>query len=192
MLDRVRVKPSSLFALLLAATCATTAGAEAHAQARSLLRAGARIRLSVRTFDEPRLVAGTLLLFSRDSVTIVARRAVFPVSFALANLARIEVNRGRPRALVYGAPIYGALLGAWFGATALAPDPACRAVRNDECRWETSATVVGAAGGAVLFAMMVQLLVPEVWQDVPLTAFGMAPNESNGRRVAVGLAIQLW
>ncbi len=178
--------------IFLGVLCAVLGSGEANAQARSLLRPDARVRLFVKTFEEPRLVAGTLLWFSRDSVTIVPRSGVFPRSFALENLVRFQVNRGRPRALLYGAPLYGALLGAWFGATALAADPACRAGATDAgCRWETSATIVGAAGGAVLFAMAVQLLVPEVWRDVPLTAFGGAPGGSGGAGMSIGLMLRL-
>lgn len=176
-------------AILFPALWAMLLGAEAHAQAQSPLRAHARVRLFVKTPDEPRLVAGTLLSFSRDTVTIVPRHAVFPVSFALEKLVRFQVNRGRPRALVYGAPLYGAALGAWFGATALAPDPACRAGGADaSCHWETPPTIVGAAGGAVLLAMAVRLLVPEVWRDVPLTAFRGVAGASGTR---IGLALRV-
>jgi len=130
-----------------------------------------------QTIAGPRSFAGALLLLDLDSVTIVPRQAVYPVSFPLRSLDRFEVNRGQPRALVYGGPIYGAALGTLFGATALRPDARCRALPNDQgCTWETSEIVVGAAGGAVLFAILVGLLVPDVWQQIPLSTLVIDPG----------------
>jgi hypothetical protein len=167
--------------------CALLAGVEARAQSPPL-RANARVRVSLGTLDEARVVSGTLLLYSRDSVTILPRHEATARSFPLADVVRFEVNRGRPAVLEYGAPLYGALLGAWFGATALAPDPACAAGATDpDCHWETSSTIVGAAGGAVLFGVAVRLM-PEVWQDVPLTAFALGPG---GPQVRIGLSLRM-
>jgi len=167
--------------------CAMLAGASARAQSPPL-RANDRVRLSLETFGEVRVVSGTLLVYDRDSVTIVPRHETLARSFAFADVARFEVNRGRPAVLKYGAPLYGAALGAWLGATALAPDPVCSAGATDpDCNWETSSTIVGAAGGAVLFAVAVRLM-PEVWQDVPLTTFALGPG---GPQVRIGLSLRM-
>jgi hypothetical protein len=177
--------------LLLGAACVTLAAPTARAQLP--LHPNDQVRLFLSTEDEPPLVAGSLVLYNRDSITIVPRHAVFPRGYPLARIVRLQVNRGRPPALVYGAPLYGALLGGWFGATALAPDAECAAGAADpDCRWETSRTLVGAAGGAVLFAMVVQLLVPEVWRDVPLAVFGATSGLPGSRGPSIGFSLRVW
>jgi hypothetical protein len=156
--------------------CLLARPAMAGAQELPPLQPGVAVRLMVRTVAGPRSFAGALLLLDLDSVTIVPRQALYPVGFPLRSLDRFEVNRGQPRALLYGAPIYGAALGTLFGATALRPDARCRVLPNDEsCQWETSEIVVGAAGGAVLFGILVRLLVPDVWQQIPLSALVADP-----------------
>ncbi len=163
----------------------TTAGA----QALPPLKPGVPVRLVARTAAGPRPFAGSLLLLDLDSVTIVRPHTVSPVSFSLRSLDRFEVNRGQPRALLYGGPLYGAALGTLFGATALRPDARCLVLPNDQdCRWETSEIIVGAAGGAVLFAVLVRILVPEVWQQLPLRELVADPDPESLR---LGLRIRL-
>lgn len=183
------------------------AHAAAHAQGRPLLRAGARVRLVVRLHGADSLVSGRLLLFTPDTVTIVPRHAAIPasfglrdvmlehlspVAFALRDVIRFQVNRGKPPELVYGAPVVGAALGALFGATALGPDSACDVPGNtaSACHWITSGTVVGAAGGVVLCSVAVQLFVREVWQNVPRTAFSLDAGAPGGRGIAIRLALR--
>jgi hypothetical protein len=161
----------------------------AGAQALPTLKPGVPVRLVVRTVAGPRSFAGALLLLDLDSVTIVPRQAVYPVAFPLRSLDRFEVNRGQPRALLYGAPIYGAALGTLFGATALRPDARCRVLPNDEgCRWETSEIVVGAAGGAVLFGIIVRLVVPDVWRQIPVRAL-VVDHDAGGFRLGLRAAV---
>jgi hypothetical protein len=154
----------AVLALLLAA-CAV-----ARAQERPLLQAGARVRVTWSTLGVPRSLTGRLVLFDPDTVSVRPREAPTPLVFALRDLDRFEVNRGRPPSLMYGLPLFGALLGGWFGATVLGPDASCaNGVSSDpECHWETSSVVVGAGAGVIVFGIAAQLLVPEVWQDVPL------------------------
>ena len=180
--------------------------AAARAQGRPLLRAGARVRLVVHLHGADSLVSGSLLVFTPDTVTIVPRHSAIPASFglrdimwehlspvpfALRDVTRFQVNRGKPRQIVYGAPIAGAALGALFGATALGPDAGCDIPGNtaSDCHWITSGTIVGAAGGVVLCSVAVQLLVHEVWQDVPLTAFSLGAAQPGGRGIAIGIAL---
>jgi hypothetical protein len=173
-------------------SCLALPRAEARGQERPLLRAGARVRLSVHAVsDGPLVLTGTLLVFAPDSVTIVPHRARAPATVAFRDLVGFEVNRGRPRGIMFGAPVLGAALGAWFGATALAPSAACRARGSDDpaCRWETSPTLVGAGGGAVLFGIAATLLVPEVWQDVPVTALIVGSRSQGAEGVTIGLAV---
>jgi len=146
----------------------------AMAQERPHLYPGVSVRLVVKTVGGPRAFAGSLLLLDLDSVALVQPGALYPASFALRTLDRFEVNRGQPRALLYGAPIYGAALGTLFAATALRPDVRCRVLPDaDGCHWETSRVVVGAVGGAILLGMIVRLVVPDVWQEIPLRALGV-------------------
>jgi len=160
-----------LLTLSVAIPCFLTGLTTAAAQELPPLKPGVPVRLVARTAAGPRSFAGSLLLVDLDSVTIVPPHVVNPVSFPLRSLDRFEVNRGQPRGLRYGGPIYGAALGTLFAATALRPDARCRVLPNDEgCRWETSEIVVGAAGGAVLFGILVRLLVPDIWQQIPLSA----------------------
>lgn len=143
--------------------------AQAGAQGAPHLYPGIPVRLVVKTVGGPRSFAGSLLLLDLDSVSIVPPGALFPVNLPLQALDRFEVNRGKPRSLMYGAPIYGAALGTLFAATALRPDVRCRVLPDaDGCHWETSRVVVGAVGGAILLGMIVRLVVPDVWQEIPL------------------------
>ncbi|MDH3496865.1 MAG: hypothetical protein OER21_08890 [Gemmatimonadota bacterium] len=171
----------------------TPARAAAQARERPLLEAAARVRLIAMTAAGPRAFAGRLLLLDPHGVTIRERDAASPLSFRVAELRRFQVNRGKPRALIHGAPLVGAALGAWFGATALAPDAACDVPGNPDpaCRWEVSPTLVGAGGGAILFAVAVGLLVPDVWEDIPLEAFAGGVHWVGGRSVRIALRVRL-
>ena len=103
-------------------------------------------------------------------------------------MERFTVNRGKPRALLYGAPIYGAALGTLFAATALRPDVRCRVLPDaDGCHWETSRVVVGAVGGAILLGMIVRLVVPDVWQEIPLHALGVKRTDVGPPSLQLGL-----
>lgn len=194
MARRYRQTPTMLRAgaSVLCTLCLTHGCAEARAQERALLEAGARVRLSVNTAAGPRAFTGRLLLLDPHGVTIRERDAASPLSFRVAELRRFEVNRGKPRALVYGAPLVGAALGAWFGATALAPHAACDVPGNPDpaCHWEVSPTLVGAGGGAITFALAVALLVPDVWEDIPIEAFAVGLDRMSGCCVGIALRIR--
>lgn len=163
--------------------------AGAAAQGTPHLYPGIPVRLVVKTVAGPRSFAGSLLLLDLDSVSIVPPAALFPMNFPLRALARLEVNRGKPRALLYGAPIYGAALGTAFALTALRPDVRCRVLPDaDGCHWETSRVVVGAVGGAILLGMIVRLVVPDVWQEIPLHALGV--EGAGARPPLLGLGVR--
>lgn len=160
------------------------------AQERPILQPGAQIRLTATTPAGPQAFSGALQLFTPDTIAIVPRGAVRSLSFALLDLKSLAVNLGKPRGLQYGAPIFGGVLGAWFGATALAPDATCRAqaVDDADCHWETPATVVGAGAGVVVFSLVVTVLVPARWQQMPLAGLQVTYGQERGRSFHIGLA----
>lgn len=162
---------------------------DAGAQEVPRLTPGVPVRLLVRTPGGPRAFVGGLVVLGADSVSIL--RGPRPEAFALRNLDRFEINRGRPRAVMVGAPMLGAAIGALFGATALARPAGCQVAPADEqCAWETAPVIVGTAGGAVLFALVVNILVPEIWQEVPLAVLiGGGPPGSGAPSPWVGLRI---
>lgn len=151
---------------------------EAGAQELPRLEPGVPIRLLVRTVAGSRAFVGGLVGLSYDSVTIVRR--LRPETVALRSVERFEISRGRPRAVMIGAPILGAAMGTLFGATAIGPPAGCDVLPDDErCSWETPPVIVGMAGGAVLFALVTHILVPQVWQAIPLEVL-------IGRQTALG------
>ena len=163
----------------------------AVAQRLPRINPGVPVRLVAQTAAGPQSFAGSLLLLGLDSVSIVPPGALFPVSFDLRTLERFELNRGKPRALIYGAPLYGAALGTLFGATALRPAAKCRVLPDaDGCSWETSQVVVGAAGGAILLGTIVRLLVPDVWQEIPLHALGVDRTGPGPPRLQIGSQVR--
>jgi len=175
----------------LASLLCLLAGVAAQAQQHPPLRAGARVRLSVRTRIGKQSFAGTLLFLDRDSVTIV-RHLADPAAFALRDLDRFELNRGRPPALAYGIPALGATLGAWVASTYAEP-PACDIPGNPDpdCAWEVPAGIVGAGAGVVLSAIVVRFLVPEVWQEIPVTSLQVGVAATGAPTVRVGLRLPL-
>lgn len=161
---------------------------QAMAQENPHLTPGVPVRLTVNTVAGFRSISGSLLLLDLDSVSVVPPGALYPTSVPLSALERFTVNRGKPRALLYGAPIYGAALGTLFAATALRPDVRCRVLPDaDGCHWETSRVVVGAVGGAILLGMIVRLVVPDVWQEIPLHALGVKRTDVGPPSLQLGL-----
>jgi hypothetical protein len=132
---------------------------EAGAQELPRLEPGSPVRLVVRTVAGPRSFAGGLVLISSDSVSIVwgAR----PQNFSLTSIERFEINRGRPNAVMLGAPIAGAAAGALVGATALAPVRHAYEMRSEETLLSSWGRVRGKCIG-----LAARLLVPDVWQEI--------------------------
>jgi len=166
-------------------------GAAVQAQQLPALRAGARVRLSVRTRIGRQSFSGSLLFLDRDSVTIV-RRLSEPAAFALRDLDRFVLSKGRPPALVYGIPAVGAVLGAWVASTFVEPSK-CDIPGNPDpdCAWEVPAGVVGAGAGVVLSAIAVRFLVPEAWQEIPVTSLQVGAAATGSSTVRVGLRLPL-
>lgn len=162
----------------------------AHAQDRPALRAGARVRFAVWTPAGRQTVVGSLLFLDRDTLTVV-RHLGEPESFPLRRISYLELNRGKPKMLTLGLPVWGAALGAWIGIAAFDEDPACGLSGYDDpsCGWETPAAVVGAASGVVVALLAVRYLVPEAWQDIPMERLLIAGGSDAAPAVQVGMRL---
>ncbi|NIM49984.1 MAG: hypothetical protein GTN78_22410 [Gemmatimonadales bacterium] len=173
-------------ALALLSLSAVT-GSAAVAQEAPTLKAGARVRVWSAVLEQDFQI-GNLLLLGPRSLTILADSANPRMTFALSDIERLDVSRGHHPALVYGAPLLGAALGALL-APALSEeerDCALDIVDDPKCRKEVPDEFVGAAIGALLFRIVFSRVARERWAEVPLEQFHL------GAVVGQGGTLALW
>lgn len=147
-------------------------GSAAVAQDTPTLKAGVRVRVWPAVLERDFQI-GNLLLLGPRSLTILADSANPRMTFALSEIERLDVSRGHHPALIYGAPILGAALGALLAPAIMTEETRCSLdiVDDPECRKEAPDALVGAAIGALLFRIVSRRVARERWAEVPLERF---------------------
>lgn len=159
---------ASLAASLIVATLAS--GEAAGAQDASLLKTGARVRVSSVALS---MEEGGFDALTHDTLTFVARDGTRR-ALARRDVTRLEVaNRSRTRAseLAVAGTLGGAVIGAVLGAQAVERQ---NSTSREFPRLSSTGggafagALVGAAGGGVLGAIAGRFLRTVRWESVPL------------------------
>jgi hypothetical protein len=136
---------------------------------------GQRIRVLAADVTPERWFVGDLLAYDGDSLRLQVAGRALPVSVARRSITRMEVSRGKKRAVLDGASI-GSGLGVIVGALTQVGKPpgrTCDAWLSSLCALDREAHVVqagliGGAVGGLLGAALGYAVRTERWEGLPV------------------------
>ena len=145
-------------------------GVELAGQDASLLKAGARVRVSVQGPPAETLV-GVLTTTPSDAISIRTGERVTRI--ALRAITKVEVSRQRRSRAHEGAEL-GSVVGMALGATAVSATSSPEDFRSQlTADWGT--TVASTFAGALVGGLIGSALHTEHWEAVPLPGMPLPP-----------------
>lgn len=139
-------------------------------------------------FGQSTPFVGRLTFMDSDTITVRIHSRLVRVSWS--RVRSLAVSRGAHPGLRYGAPVLGAGIGAVVGNNLFPESDRCRTVPDlaDECDRILSDAVIGAAWGAVAFAIGTNAIARERWENVPLEPLLRA--DGSRRQLRIGLTVR--